>query len=517
MACTFRRSCVIFEGKLFNSILGLQAPMTARSVYWQDGMFMWPHHMQQEERLQSERLRSAHRWNVHHNWGLRLLDLDTDSFKSGRLVIRNLQARMRDGTLVDIPAEGRLPVLDLNEVMLGKEQVTIQLALPKLHLNRPNATLRGNNAAAAANAPVIDTRFIVEEFEVSDENTGEDLQSLAFRSLNVRLLPDSQDATGYDLLPIARFERSAVPGAPPQLDINYIPPILACDAWKPLNIDILQMLYHHLSSRMTSLANKVLTRGITFETHNAGDDVMMGRLAVLNEASTVLNALAFAEGIHPFTAYLELCRIVGQLAVFSAERRAPKLPAYDHDDLGNCFYHVKRQLDEYDVDIITYEERAFIGEGLRMQVAMESKWLEPAWQMFVGTQCSLPQAEIIRLMTKPGQLDMKIGSSDRVDQIFERGLKGLEFTHAPHPPRVLPSTPGLTFFQVNRDAQKSEWAQVQQSLTLAIRVNQSRFEVGPTGNIKGQRSLMLKQQGAYAATPIEFMLFLVPGDIKAPS
>jgi type VI secretion system protein ImpJ len=200
--------------------------------------------------------------------------------------------------------------------------------------------------------------------------------------------------------------------------------------------------------------------------------------------------------------------------VFGGDHRAPKLPPYNHDDLGDCFYRVKRQLDEMDEGVITYEERAFVGEGLRMQVAMEAKWLELAWQMFVGVQSSLPQPEVIRLLTKPGQLDMKIGSGDRVDQIFERGLKGLEFTHASQPPRVLPSMADLTFFQVNRDAQKSEWAQVQQSLTLAIRVNQSRFVVGPLGNISGQRSLSLKQQGAQPATPIQFALFLVPGDAK---
>ena len=117
--------------------------MTARSVYWQDGMFMWPQLMQQEERLQSERLRVGHHWNVHHNWGLRLLDLDTDAFKGGRLVIRRLQARMRDGTLVDMPGEGRLPVLDLKEALLGKDSVTIHLALAKLHPSRPNAVQRG--------------------------------------------------------------------------------------------------------------------------------------------------------------------------------------------------------------------------------------------------------------------------------------------------------------------------------------------------------------------------------------
>ena len=53
---------------------------------------MWPHHMQQEEHFQRERLQINHRWDVHHNWGLRRLEFDADAFKSGRLVIRVLQA-----------------------------------------------------------------------------------------------------------------------------------------------------------------------------------------------------------------------------------------------------------------------------------------------------------------------------------------------------------------------------------------------------------------------------------------
>jgi type VI secretion system protein ImpJ len=491
--------------------------MTARSVYWQDGMMMWPHHMQEEERLHVERVRVNHRLNVHHNWGIRQLELDTDRFKSGLLAVGSLQARLRDGTLVDVPAEGRLPTLDLNEVLAAHDPVTVYVAAAKLHANRPNVlAARGAVAETAApGAPPLETRYLAEEFEVADENTGEDLQPLSFRTLNLKLLTDSQDLAGYDVLPLGRFEKDPGANGLPRIDVNYIPPLLACDAWRPLGVDILQASFHHLSSRRDSLANRAITRGITFETNNPGDNVLLGRLGVLNEATAVLNTIAFATGVHPFTAYVEMCRLVGQLAVYTTARRAPNLPAYDHDDLGMCYYHVKRQLDELDVDIAPFEECGFVGAGLRMQVAMQAKWLEPAWQMFVGVQSPLPQTEVIRLLTKPGQLDMKIGSSDRVDQIFERGLKGLEFTHAVQPPRVLPSIQGLTYFQVNREAQKSEWAEVQRSLALAIRVNQNRIVVGAGGNLEGQRVLELKPQGPQAATTMQFTLYLVAGDAKA--
>ena len=43
-------------------------------------------------------------------------------------------------------------------------------------------------------------------------------------------------------------------------------------------------------------------------------------LGELNQAYSTLAVLAFAQGVHPFVAYIELCRIVGQLSIFTPER-----------------------------------------------------------------------------------------------------------------------------------------------------------------------------------------------------
>src|SRR5688572_7593188 len=103
--------------------------MAAHSLYWQDGMFMWPHHMQQEMRFQTELVALNHKWDVHHNWGLRHIDIDAEALKTGQFALRSLQARLRDGTLIEIPADGRLPFLDLNEISAGKDVVALFLAV----------------------------------------------------------------------------------------------------------------------------------------------------------------------------------------------------------------------------------------------------------------------------------------------------------------------------------------------------------------------------------------------------
>ena len=121
-----------------------------------------------------------------------------------------------------------------------------------------------------------------------------------------------------------------------------------------------------------------------------------------------------------------------------------------------------------------YQERPFIGTGLRMQVALEPAWLESGWQMFLGVRAGVTSEECVKMLTRPERLGMKIGSSDRVDTIFTRGQEGLKFTPAPRPPRDLPSPaagpPSQTYFEVSRESGTNEWAHVVKAKTLAIRV-----------------------------------------------
>src|SRR5262249_23757589 len=132
---------------------------------------------------------------------------------------------------------------------------------------------------------------------------------------------------------------------------------------------------------------------------------------------------------------------------------------------------------------------------------LQQRWLLGQWQMFVGVKSQLPTEECISLLTK-GQLDMKIGSAEKVERIFLSGLMGLKFTYNPTPPRALPSIAGLIYFQVSRDSE--EWANVQQSLTLAIRLNEHRI----AGDIQGKRMLSIRRASGQTTT-MDFALYVV--------
>jgi type VI secretion system protein ImpJ len=471
--------------------------MTARAVHWHEGMFLRPQQFQAAERFAHEIQARLGRWDVQHYWGARRVEWEPEALATYRFALRALEVRLRDGSALILPDDGSLPALDLKPAFQSTNRVTIFLAVPQLRLGRANA------------GAVESSRYRTDMQDLEDENTGVNPQPVSVLLPNVRLLTDADEHAGFDVIPLARLEKSARAEAVPQLDTAYIPPVLACDAWPPLQVGILRTIYDRIGKKIELLASQVVTRGITLDSHGQGDGRIVGQLSRLNEAHALLGNMAFVEGIHPLPAYLELCRLVGQLSIFGKSARPPQLPRYDHDDLGGCFYKVKQYIDGLlnEVEEPSYEERAFIGAGLRMQVSLEPGWLEPAWSMFLGVRSPLGGEDIVRLLTKAGQLDMKVGSSDRVDAIFTKGAAGLKFTPSPRPPRSLPSAPDLTYFQIDRDSTPAEWQFVAKSLSLAIRFNEKLIE----GNIQGERELKLKvKTGGGQTATLQVTLYVVP-------
>ncbi len=467
------------------------------AVHWHEGMFLRPQHFQATDRHLDLLVDRAAKWDLHYNWGLRSIDLDLDALANDRMVVRSLRARFHAGTLVAIPEDATLGELDLKTAFGGQNSLMVYLGVPVLQLTQANV---------AADGDADTTRFRIDTLQLEDENSGLNPQPVVVRRLNLRLLSGTQDHSGYEVLPLVRIKKADRAEAVPQLDTSYIPPLLACDAWQPLAAGILQQTYHRIGKKLELFSSQVVSRGMTFDSLGQGDRLTLEQLRVMGEAYPLLGVQAFARGIHPLSMYTELCRLMGQLSIFGAQRRPSDLPKYDHDDLGTCFWRVKQHIDAL-LDIVVepeYRERSFIGAGMRMQVALEPAWLESGWQIYVGVQSSLSPEQCQQLLTSG--LDMKIGSSQRVDEVFRLGQAGLRFNYVSRPPRALPSQPGLIYFQVDREAQKQEWDTVESSLALAIRMNENLI----VSNIQGQKTLSIKVEGQSAT--MQFTLYVVPNE-----
>src|SRR5206468_4787496 len=119
---------------------------------------------------------------------------------------------------VSIPEDGSLPVLELRNAFEQGNNVAVLLAVPTVNLGKANVSDNGRADAV---------RYLLDTQQLEDENTGINPQPVQVRLLNLRLMLSSQDASGYDVLPVARIEKSPKAEAVPQLDETYIPPPLA--------------------------------------------------------------------------------------------------------------------------------------------------------------------------------------------------------------------------------------------------------------------------------------------------
>jgi type VI secretion system protein ImpJ len=139
-----------------------------------------------------------------------------------------------------------------------------------------------------------------------------------------------------------------------------------------------------------------------------------------------------------------------------------------------------------------------------MQVGLEVAWLEPSAQIFIGVQSTLDPLHCVSLLTKAGQLDMKVGASDRVEDLFRQGTPGLRFMAEQLPPKELPQVAGQIYFRIDQDPKNPEWIAVKRTLSMALRLNENSI----VGTIQNQRRLTIKVGGRNVT--MQFFLYVLP-------
>ena len=479
-------------------------------VQWSEGMFLRPHHFQAADRYWSEWLEISSRWDHPYNYGVQSIELSKEAIANYQIELKHCHARLRDGTLLTI-SPGEEPdrvdltggiddlahyVVSLEEAFLREPVIRIFLGVPKLKLGRANVSARENDSQS---------RYLDAKRDVPDEVSGGNDQQLSLRELNVRILLSTEDLSGYETIPLAQIKRAGDKEAAPQLDEDYIPPVLAVESWPPLATDYVRAIYDIVGQKVRVLSEQVMSRGITPTSQEPGDMDRMIMLMMLNEAYATLRCLAFSKGLHPFVAYAELCRIVGKLSLFGEDRRCPEVPTYDHDHLARIFQWAKQEINRliHRIQDYAYEREDFYGVENRMQVRLKEKWLGPHWQWYVGVNYGNSTKEECKRLLSPGKLDWKMGSAEQVDALFRNRAAGVGLRIEDTPPRALPVRGPWVFYQVTRTGQP--WKSVETTNTLAMRFSDSL--ISNLAELPGQRKLVVQEKGSKEEVTLEFALF----------
>ena len=452
--------------------------MRTRPVHWSEGMLVLPHHFQAASAYQSEQLTVSQNWQCPCNYGVRAMDLDRDALNNFEVRIPRLQARMRDGSLLLVPENAHLDILDLRPEMSDGQDVYLHLVVPEIVQGKCNAGRKGRGN---------DERFLIEAEEWEDRNAAGNPRPIETHRFNARVvaLPTLESPKGFESLPIGRLQRSQQADSPPQLAEDYIPPLLCCDCWPALRDGILGAVRAQLGSYTKMQADYLRTHGGWTEANQPQIRKGIAQLNAVNSSYPYLVQLTEALGVHPFLAYTELCRLVGQLSLFRDDWQPPDLPIYDHDDLGRIFRAIKIELDvifRAEGPTAKVQRYPFVGVQEWMEVALDPRWLRGNYGLYVGVRSELT-AERLELLFSDRWLDWKLGSSRTILQIYRNAEAGLTLNRVAGVHQSLPALKNVTYFEI--DLRGRYWEQSAESRTLALKVNERYIR----GDFIGQSTL----------------------------
>lgn len=482
-------------------------------VHWHDGLFLRAHHFQAADRASVELRNTSERWDHPYRYGLHALEYSPEALANGFFELTRLSARLPDGTLVDL---GQEETPDRRDVAAGIASVTPanlgtafdSTAVVRVYVGVPRRKSGGANVSVRNGRPAT-TRFVRRDLLLQDDSDGGNDQEVSVRELNVQLLLSTDDLSGYDVLPIAQVRRSSAEDASPEIDPDYVPPLISLNAWPALGRGVIRAVYDVMGRKADILSRELISRGIHLDGQTPGDLERILMLGCLNEAQAVLGTLSFSRGLHPFAAYTELCRIAGRLAFLTPTRRTGDVPAYDHDNPIAVFRRVQRQIETALNSVKNYEHRRqdFVGAGLGMHAAFDAQWRQSNWQWFVGVYSTeLSDGEVQELLS-PVHLDWKLGSTRQVNELFSQRAAGLEMTPLNRTIRALPPRADWSYYEIPR-ADSPAWRDVLETLSVAIRLKDSL--IVNRDKLDGSTEIVVRYRGR--PVPLRFALFAVPNE-----
>lgn len=438
-------------------------------VHWYQGLFVRPQHLQAADRNCAEQAHLSQSWDHPYGYGLHSVRFNRDAFASGQFRVEQLDARLRDGTLVRLDSGKELEI-DLKAAFDAQADDETDTSL-LVHIGIPKLNLGGENVADSATNGT--ARYSRMQINVLDENGQDSGQPVEFRKLNLRLLV-GQDTAGYEVLPIARVKSASDRNTQPVLDESYIPPILSTHAWPHLRRHYLMGIRDVLSGNMDSLSEPVRQLRVGQHSLEPADSGRVSMLDRLNEAYSTLDVMAPALGVHPFVAYTELARILGRLSIFSPGRRAVTVEPYDHDNLGFIFSDIREKILSilYATQFDEHLRANFEGHGAKMLAKLGPEWFDPDWEWYLGVERGgTSESNLRELLENNSDWYWVFGSSDQVEDLFRVRQTGLKREIVTSTIPDLPSRQFWTYYKVSQDEYDSPaWADIRRTQSVAMRV-----------------------------------------------
>jgi type VI secretion system protein ImpJ len=426
---------------------------TPHRVIWSQGMFLRPHHFQQQERhLTHEwhtRVGAAHR----HAWGFGELQLDESALAMGQLGLLRASGILPDGSSFAVGDHDPLP--PALEIPADLREEWICLAVPR---SRAGVTeVDWNNGTTAASG----ARWTVQDAQLRDATqASDDPEDVQTGRLNLRLVRSRDLGDGMAALAVARVHERR--GQQVVVDERYIAPQFRIDGSRQLSKTAV-LLHGLIRQQAQSIAS-----GMGQVAHGVSEMSEFLKLMALNRAEPVWRQLAASPEAHPFEMHAATLALLGELATFEEpQRRPPEYPVYRHDDLQGCFAplvaDLRRLLSAAPLRRALQIELVERGRGVYAALVAETELLDSA-AFVLAVNAQVPGEQLRQRVPS----HCKLGPSDKLRDLVQLALPGIPLRPLPAAPRQLPFHAGFQYFELERGGEL--WQQLKPKGALAMHV-----------------------------------------------
>ncbi len=404
-------------------------------MVWQEGMHLAQHHFQMQSRYFEDAITFVLSHLFHRPYGLAGLELDTEALWNGTVSLIHARGVMPDGLAFHFPdGDPPPPPRDIGDLFSPtQDRQRLLLVLPPYRSGQANCVVNGTAAERRF-------RYIADTKSFADEISGSGDHPVDVGRKNFHLILESEQPGDVVALPLARIRRDGTGHF--VYDAQYIPPLLQIAAGQSL-MQMLQRLIEILESKSDSVRGERAAKG-----GDSGQDLTsFWLLHTIHSSLAPLRHHLQVKRSRPEQLYVELARLAGALCTFSLDAHPRTLPAYDHDQLEDCFgaleRHVRAHLEAViptnTVTIPLERTRPYLFTG----TVSDKRCFGPS-QWILGIRSGGTQAEVI---TQAPKL-VKLCSAQFIERVVKQARPALELEHLPTPPTVVAARVGTQYFRL---------------------------------------------------------------------
>jgi len=409
-----------------------------RPLRWKEGMFLRPHHLQQQASYSAALWADQLRLLETYGWGVIRLELLEESLLNYVVTVKAFRAVFQDGTLVDVPGGARLPAVTLDPKRMADAGVPVDISvgLRRAEDRRPMSAFADEGEGRARCLTVMD--------EVYDLDTGRDPVTVERLEYDLRFFVGDEPTHGYDTLRVARLVFTGNNDRPVAMAPGFAPPSMALDATDCL-IGAARGVVEMLS---LVLREKEEVRG---REDQPGELI---RFQALSGSLPVLRHMVATGAIHPRWAYLEMVRLAGTLFFrASADRSMDEIPEYDHSDPGPVFGRLRQLIEDLGKGVIKRRWRSVPMSRSQdlFEAGLPSEAKASGVRLLLRVEADLPPTAVANLMQYA-----RVSDPARMEFLTRNILAGIPCDRLVGPPNEIPLSESGVFYLLKTES-GNEW------------------------------------------------------------